>query len=152
MLHRLVYSSRATTDLSASEITDILTHARRRNARDGITGLLLYHDRSILQVLEGGLAQVDACYARIQGDNRHTQLRLLSRAPCEKKFFSDWFMGYEAPGQIAGAPQKALITLEQLDARLREVDALDVSEGKRALMSKLRIYLLSSRRREAVAG
>ena len=58
-LFRLVYCSRNTISADqsdpAAEITEILVVSRTNNARDEVTGALLYSDGCFAQVLEGGL-------------------------------------------------------------------------------------------------
>lgn len=141
VLYRLLYKSVAQTDLDAGEITSILEQSRRRNEADGITGVLLYHNRHIMQVLEGEQETLDACYARIRRDPRHANVKTLSYSLAGKKQFSDWFMGYEKPDQIASAP-KTVVTLDQLRARL-DTDEQELGHRRMAVMSRLKSYLLT---------
>ena len=46
--------------------------------------MLLYSSQSFLQVLEGEREALDATYARIGADTRHTNLRLLADVPAEE--------------------------------------------------------------------
>ena len=49
-------------------LTSILANARRRNARDAITGALICRHDIYLQLIEGDGAAIDALYARIAAD------------------------------------------------------------------------------------
>ena len=138
---RLIYTSFADTDLSPAEISQILLTSRRRNEKNGITGLLIYHDRCILQVLEGPEDQVNACFERVRSDKRHSRLRVISRAEAQSKLFSRWFMGYETPGDLTALGQKSMITLDQLETRLNEVGYLSPRDGKRAAIDALNSFL-----------
>lgn len=142
VLYRMLYKSVAQTDLDADEIEAILEQSRRRNAADGITGVLLYHNRHIMQVLEGERDKIDACYARIRRDPRHVNVKTLSYSLAGKKQFSDWFMGYDKPDEISGTSE-ALVTLEQLRARLDSESDQDFGHRRMAVMSRLKSYLLT---------
>lgn len=73
-------------------LAGILLDARRCNARDGVTGLLICRADLYLQLLEGPEAQVDAAYRRIAKDDRHTDLTLLSRRTTSHRLFPRWAM------------------------------------------------------------
>ena len=150
-MFRLIYSSRTHGDLSADEISAILKSARRRNEVEGITGLLLYHNRRILQVLEGPEHAVDACYDRISRDARHTDVRLVSRKPARSALFSKWFMDYEVPDDLVASGHRAMLTLDQLNARLEEVAGIQTTEGKAAAIRALKQYLQAADRQPAPA-
>lgn len=142
-MFRLVYTSRSHRDLSSKEISQILNTARKRNARDGLTGLLLYHNRRILQVLEGSQDKVEACFERVRYDPRHGRVVILSAIVATNQFFTDWFMGCEAPERLSVSDENKLITLEQLKARLAEVARLDMTNGRKDVMRSLSMYLMS---------
>lgn len=149
-MYRLVYTSRSAAELSAEDINMILSTARRRNAAEGITGLLLYQNRMILQVLEGDKAPVTACFARIQHDPRHRDVVVRMEGAVDTLFFTDWFMGYEQPealpalGRVAAG--KSLITLDQLKARLTSVRDVQTTDRKQAVMDILKRFLIASER------
>lgn len=66
--------------------------ARANNARDEITGILLVHHGSFLQVLEGPMAHVENTFIRIVTDPRHHALALLSRRVLVGREFGEWAM------------------------------------------------------------
>lgn len=94
----IIYASRATEPLSDDALRAILEEARERNEARDVTGLLLAVGGSFLQILEGAEADVDAVYARIREDARHTELRLLGREEIEDRGFGGWWMGFARPG------------------------------------------------------
>lgn len=147
-MYRLVYTSRSAVDMSADDINTILNTARRRNAAEGITGLLLYHNRMILQVLEGEQVPVKACYERIRRDTRHRDVWVRMEGAVDTLFFTDWFMGYEqtddlpALGRIAAG--KSLITLDQLKTRLSSVNGVRTQDHKQAVIDILKQYLVAA--------
>ncbi len=142
-MFRLIYTSRAVADLSNQDISQILATARRRNAAEGITGLLLYNQRHILQVLEGPRDEVEACFHRIKQDTRHSRVLLLNQGPVASAFFTDWFMGYDVLG-AEDVQSEAVITLEQLRDRLDQVSGVETSDRKQSVMRYLKLYLLTA--------
>ena len=91
---QLIYASRP---FGYNEVTiaSILTTAQSCNARDGITGALICRADLYLQLLEGPQEAVEAAYRRIERDQRHTDIRLLSRRDVAKRIFPDWAMRHD---------------------------------------------------------
>lgn len=93
MLRRLVYTSRASSEISEQMLFSILLQARERNRAQQVTGLLLYKDNEFLQLLEGPPEQVQDIYASISRDPRHTDLHILVDEHVPIRMFADWQMG-----------------------------------------------------------
>jgi hypothetical protein len=95
-LFRLVYCSRNTisTDQGgrAVELAAILAASRTNNARDGVTGALLYSNGCFAQVLEGNLESVQRTFERIQRDPRHADVIVLEARAAEARIFGLWDM------------------------------------------------------------
>jgi len=95
-LFRLVYCSRNTIPNQqgnpAVEVASILAASRANNARDGVTGALLYSEGCFAQVLEGGLDAVQRTFERIQCDPRHGDVVVLQAARAEGRLFGVWDM------------------------------------------------------------
>jgi hypothetical protein len=90
----LVYLSSADTLFSPAELHDLLTHIRAKNARLGITGVLLYKDGNFMQLLEGEPDVVRALYTTIQRDPRHHGVLILLQGPLAERQYPDWSMGF----------------------------------------------------------
>ncbi len=94
----LVYSSIAITALNSDELDVLLGTSRRHNVADNLTGLLLHvvpeeDGRAyFVQVLEGEQSTVERTYARIQQDELHADLQVLSSGPVAQRSFGDWDM------------------------------------------------------------
>jgi Sensors of blue-light using FAD len=88
----LTYASRATEYFHEHEIPDLLHQIRIANAKQEITGMLLYIGGSFLQVLEGQPEVVDAVLSRILGDKRNSQLRSIARESIPERAFEGWTM------------------------------------------------------------
>jgi len=79
---------------SDPELTELLAVARAKNGRLGVTGMLLYHQGSFLQALEGDPHVVENLYAHIGKDKRHHRVVALLRREVAARFFDQWEMGF----------------------------------------------------------
>ena len=70
-MQQISYSSAAVAPFSERELTELLTIARVNNGRLGVTGMLLYHEGSFLQALEGDERVLDVLFTKISKDKRH---------------------------------------------------------------------------------
>lgn len=93
-IHQLIYTSAATGDFTQAELHTLLQIARRNNHRLGVTGILVYCNRTFFQVLEGPQSAVDSIYAKIAQDPRHKHLRIIARSNVARGDFGDWSMGF----------------------------------------------------------
>jgi Sensors of blue-light using FAD len=103
----LVYASAASAPFSSEALSTLLQKARHNNARSGLTDMLLYHQDSFFQALEGSSAATEAAFARISLDPRHTRILKLIQELIDERSFSDWTMGLgrvdrEQLGEIPG--------------------------------------------------
>lgn len=99
MTYHLVYSSRAVTPFTGAELLELLQQARAKNARLGITGLLLYKKGEFMQALEGAEGPVLALYRHIGKDPRHHQVVTLLSSPTTERLFPNWSMGFQDLGE-----------------------------------------------------
>ena len=90
----LVYVSSAVNPFSPAELVELLTKAREKNSRLGITGMLLYKDGNFLQALEGEEAAVRQLYDTISQDSRHHGEIILDEGETAERQFSHWSMGF----------------------------------------------------------
>lgn len=91
---QLGYASAGTVDFSDEDLVELLAKSRRNNAAAGISGMLLYHEGSFLQVLEGPEEAVENLYERICKDTRHSEAILLFRREHDHRQFDNWTMGF----------------------------------------------------------
>jgi Sensors of blue-light using FAD len=98
---QIIYASVASKPYSTKMLVELLDKARNRNSAAGISGMLLYHEGSFLQVLEGPNEAVDALYEKIHKDPGHCDPILLSRELIEKKEFEEWSMGFVDTSHLA---------------------------------------------------
>ena len=124
-LHRLIYMSSAVGVLRAEELDRIFLRAKASNTAAGITGLLLFHEGSFLQVIEGSPAGVLSLMERIKRDRRHGGLILLESHACMVRAFPDAPMAYVAPRHLTPTQR---LDLGELLAAARRREASYSSE------------------------
>lgn len=93
MLVRLLYASRASGDKQCDEIHAIMQQSHAHNPAQGITGILCHSDKLYMQVLEGGRNAINALYAKILRDPRHTDVVLLHYEEITERRYAGWTMG-----------------------------------------------------------
>ena len=125
-LHRVLYCSRnlipGGPEAVAADIRSILAASRRNNARDGITGGLLFSQGCFAQVLEGPLDAVETTFERIQCDERHADVTVLRSGPITARDFADWSMAFAGPD--AASPFAAAGMADAFAARSDRGDTL----------------------------
>lgn len=92
---RLIYVSTAKELLNTDDLVKILSKAKEKNSRLGVTGMLLYKDGNFMQLLEGDEKIVRDLYETIRLDVRHHDAMVLLDEPAEDRLFSDWSMGFK---------------------------------------------------------
>lgn len=94
----LAYVSSAVRRMSDAELEALLRGARRFNAGADVSGVLLYHDGSFFQYLEGPPAAVAAAYDRVHVSPLHRGIFELLHAAAPQRHFHGWHMGFSQPG------------------------------------------------------
>jgi FAD-dependent sensor of blue light len=120
-MHQIVYTSTAVEDFSPADIERLLLDARRRNRALGVSGMLVFHDRTFLQALEGEQRAVNEIFARIASDRRHHDIEILHRgSSLDQRLFGDGSMGF---ADFTGAADllKAFVRLNER-MRIKELD------------------------------
>jgi hypothetical protein len=92
---QLAYVSTATRLMSSEDLAQLLEQSRDFNAANDVTGMLLYKDRSFLQVLEGSEAVLMPLYDRIRRDRRHEKVKTLFMTDVPARDFGEWSMGFK---------------------------------------------------------
>jgi len=95
MEYCIVYLSSSTGLFTEEQLTRILSLSQHNNRALGITGVLLYFNGNIIQVLEGPEERVKTLYEVINQDPQHTQVIPLYSKSISHRSFADWSMGYK---------------------------------------------------------
>lgn len=93
-MYYIIYLSAATKLLTDEELKEILTISTKNNQQLQVTGMLLYSDGNIIQVIEGDQQRVKKLYTKISYDSRHHQIIKLSEGELPERNFPDWSMGF----------------------------------------------------------
>ena len=88
----LLYRSDAVALLPFSALADICMRSSYNNRHLGVTGFLIEHEGTFLQVLEGEADAVGILFARISSDRRHQNLAMLGRWEQPERSFGFWAM------------------------------------------------------------
>ena len=115
LLVSLIYTSEMTV---STDFMDILEVSRDRNARDGITGVLLFCNNHVVQCLEGSREAVSSTYARIVRDRRHKNPLLLDYRVLSARAFSTWSMGYMPESSVTRPTLLKYSVSEEFEPRL----------------------------------
>jgi Sensors of blue-light using FAD len=105
-MHSLVYVSSAVRLFSPEDLLDLLVGSRERNAKRGVTGMLLYKGGNVMQVLEGEDRTVRTLFNKITKDPRHCNLSVLIEEDRHERQFADHSMAFrnlDSP-EAAGTP------------------------------------------------
>ena len=92
-LIQLVYVSVAVPRLDPDQIDRVRVSSEARNAKLGITGLLLHQGSSFYGVLEGDRRRVFRLMERIITDPRHHDVQILRESPVSRRRFENWSFG-----------------------------------------------------------
>ena len=95
MLSHVVYVSTASEPMDDEDLAELLAQSRERNARNDITGMLLYKDSRFIQLLEGHEENVQKIFDSIRRDDRHYDVQLLWLRYAQFREFPDWTMGFQ---------------------------------------------------------
>jgi hypothetical protein len=129
-LFQLIYMS-SLVNPDPAVAADVLEVSVRNNKMNGVTGMMLYADGNIVQVLEGEKASVKDTFSRILLDMRHVSIFVLYEREITERDFGSWSMGYK---QLMKADVERLgVAAHVFEARYQEVarrvrpsDALEV--------------------------
>ena len=96
MLHHVVYASTALVPFSTNMLYQLLWQARKANHAREITGILLYHNNSFLQLLEGPEEAIQPLFERIYSDPRHKP-HVLNNWGITHRYYDEWLMSFVDP-------------------------------------------------------
>jgi len=88
----VTYTSLARLDIADHDLAAILGTARRMNALNSITGLLIFNGTHFLQVIEGPEPAIDELLGRLRQDDRHHHLEVRDERSIDERGFPDWSM------------------------------------------------------------
>ncbi len=90
----LIYLSKAAVSPASQDAASIYLTARKRNEALGLTGYLHREQGCFLQYLEGPSEGLDQLLLSLRRDWRHSDMRVLHRAPLQQRRFPGWNMEF----------------------------------------------------------
>lgn len=127
----VTYVSVADPLIGDDDIAAILVSACRNNARDQLTGALVYNGHNFLQLLEGPDEKVEACLAAIGRDPRHSGMIEVRRRAVETRDFGEWAMLYDPRFEWQGDGLARLAANGRIDAGDERIFANFIALGRR---------------------
>jgi hypothetical protein len=127
-IFQIVYMSSLVAD-SPELLPAILEVAVRNNKQNSITGMMLYADGNVMQVLEGERDVVLKTFKAIDSDPRHSGIFVLIEQEVATRQFASWSMGFKqlSEADLENLPVAAHIfraRQEEISLRGRAGDAL----------------------------
>ncbi len=124
-MHHIIYLSRASRSMSDEELTTLLTQAREANAKQDITGALVYGDGQFMQIIEGDEAALAMLYAKLLQDVRHGQVFKFADKPIAQRSFTGWSMAFRPVSTEQFAQLAGYLTPEELNLQAPGLSATD---------------------------
>ena len=90
----LIYTSTSSFNCSAGELALFLNFVRSENIRLNITGILLYHEGEIMQIIEGEKEIIYELFEKIKVDKRHINVIKLNEFKIVKRAYEEWSMSF----------------------------------------------------------
>lgn len=88
MLHRLIYVSKATKQVSFESIQEICKKSAISNKKLGITGLLIFNRKYFIQLIEGDRSALSQVMFKIYENPLHYDIELIDFSPAESRMFT----------------------------------------------------------------
>jgi len=105
----MIYLSTANGAPEQEELEALMLRARANNNRDGITGLVAYHDFTFIQVLEGPENKVKECFERIRRCDLHRNIVVAHQAQVKERLFDRYAMAF-VPSKNQDKPRNTAFT------------------------------------------
>ncbi len=130
-LSHIIYVSSTKNVLSEKALSNLLESFKSNNLKHGITGMLLYHDGNIMQLIEGPQDKIDQLYRNITADERHCGIITLIKEEISTREFGDWSMSYK---NISGIEPDGFSDFIKVGS-FPDVEAPIVGKAKKLLLS-----------------
>ena len=115
---RLIYSGSVAAEPDPQNLAAFLADCRRRNERDGISGVMVLMGQEFLQVIEGPDDDVDRYYRQVFQDTTRYKLLLLARQEIDAAIFANWSLGLVKCEDTPNDPlpgDVSIMDIEQID-------------------------------------
>lgn len=121
-----IYASKSLVDMTQETILPLLSEARKKNKRLGVTGILLFDQGTFFQVIEGEAPTIERLFNDISKDPRHGQIVTIISEAIPHRQFGQWSMGFPA------AERNDLRTIEGMNDFFDQASCLSKIDPGRA--------------------
>ncbi|MEM7790039.1 MAG: BLUF domain-containing protein [Verrucomicrobiota bacterium] len=94
-LLQIIYISAAVENFKINDLEKLLIRTRLKNEEREITGIILYVEGNIMQVIEGQKDVVESLFIDIENDCRHRHVTVMARERIERRDFAQFAMGFK---------------------------------------------------------
>ena len=94
MLKTICYISDSRINNSINDFNNLIFTAKSNNAKNNITGILVYKNNNFLQVFEGHIDTVDNIFSKIRMDDRHRNIFKIIDTTIEERIFEEYNFGF----------------------------------------------------------
>lgn len=99
MLHRISYFSNLSPGSEFSDLMQIARQSAETNRKRQLTGLLLYAECNIYQILEGPRSALEQVFGKILKDPRHSGIIVLTQSDIQSRLTTGWSFGFRSTGE-----------------------------------------------------
>jgi len=92
------YVSKVNFEMSMDNLEPILETAKRNNAKNGLTGVLLFNKTYFIQSLEGSRPKINRLLKNLSADPRHSDMQIIEFKDILVRSWGQWSMGYSNIG------------------------------------------------------
>ncbi|WP_420496903.1 BLUF domain-containing protein [Sphingomonas sediminicola] len=92
-----------------NEIGRLVNHAREANARNGLSGTLIFTGTRFAQFLEGPHQNLARVMYKILADERHNRITVLRRDTSRVRRFDSWSLSYSGPSLYVDRQLESLV-------------------------------------------
>jgi hypothetical protein len=108
--YRLVYWSKREPHCTPEDVKRIFTTSLATNSARGLSGALLVSDTGFAQILEGSRTVIEALFERIEIDERHSDVTVLSFEEIDRLLFQDGMACFSASDLERGRMDRARLS------------------------------------------
>ncbi len=94
MLKTICYISDSRINKSITDFNNLIRTAKTNNAKNNITGILVYKNNNFLQVFEGAPETVDTIFDKIRMDQRHQNIFKIIDTSIDQRIFEEYKFGF----------------------------------------------------------
>ena len=123
MLKTICYISDSRINNSLTDFNNLTLTAKSNNAKNNITGILVYKNNNFLQVFEGQSNTVDDIFSKIRVDDRHSNIFKIIDTTIDERIFEEYNFGFTVVSD-----RSALKNLSDYLTWLRNADNMIANE------------------------